>query len=137
MSSFKFLCTYLRLYMPLLAISLRSTSGQADFTNDLIRRVVVSSGAVTTLAGGPTSGGTDGTGTAATFFYPGGACMDAAGTVALVVRAEAGGGRARSTPGSLQLARLIYSSHISPRPSHAVSELRRTRATTKCVALPS
>lgn len=64
--------------------------GQTDFANDIVRRIVVSSGAVTTLAGGPTSGSADGIGAAASFFYPGGAAMDAAATIALVVRAKAG-----------------------------------------------
>ena len=70
---------------------------QADSQNNLLRRVNLSSGLVTTLAGNTSGtvgmnnrGSANGVGTAASFFYPTGVCVDAAGTVAIVVR-EGGG----------------------------------------------
>jgi hypothetical protein len=74
---------------------------QADCYNNLVRRIDVSSGAVTTLAGGlggTTSGFADGVGTAATFNQPKGVAMDAAGVLVVVVSpcersaGDAGGG---------------------------------------------
>ena len=56
----------------------------ADKNNNLIRAIVVASGAVTTLAGGngtTQSGSANGVGTAATFNLPLGVAADAAGTV--------------------------------------------------------
>ncbi len=61
---------------------------QGDQENCLIRRIDMSSGTVTTLAGNLTIGSTDGVGTAAKFHYPRGVAMDAAGAVALVVSTE-------------------------------------------------
>ena len=60
---------------------------QVDTANHLLRRVNVSSGAVTTLAGSPTqsSGHADGVGTAASFYYPYFVALDSAGAVAIVV----------------------------------------------------
>jgi sugar lactone lactonase YvrE len=51
----------------------------ADFGNNTIRKVVISSGAVTTLAGtAGSSGYADGTGTAAKFYFPCGITTDGA-----------------------------------------------------------
>ena len=47
-----------------------------DFGNHLIRKIVISSGVVTTLAGTGSSGSADGTGTAASFYSPGGITSD-------------------------------------------------------------
>ena len=67
---------------------------QADSNNNLIRRIDLSSGTVTTLAGtAGTTGHADGFGTTATFNKPSGIAMDAAGSFALVVS----GGRKNST----------------------------------------
>jgi hypothetical protein len=53
-----------------------------------IRRLVVSTGAVSTLAGvSATSGTSNGVGTDALFASPNGVAMDAAGAIALVVSA--------------------------------------------------
>jgi hypothetical protein len=63
----------------------------ADHYNQLVRKIVVSSSSVTTLAGvALQSGHTNGVGSAATFSYPYDVAMSAAGDVAVVVR---GGGR--------------------------------------------
>jgi len=48
----------------------------ADKTNNKIKAVAVSTGTVTTLAGGGTAPDTDGTGTAAAFALPSGICTD-------------------------------------------------------------
>lgn len=48
----------------------------ADTTNNTIRKVAISTGAVTTLAGKASIGSTDGIGTAAKFYYPGGITTD-------------------------------------------------------------
>jgi hypothetical protein len=66
---------------------------QADYGNNCIRHVVVSSGTVTTLAGtcGVELPFTDGVGTAATFLRPHGTAVDAAWTFALVVGATVTG----------------------------------------------
>jgi len=47
-----------------------------DTYNSTIREVVISTGAVTTIAGSRAIGSADGTGTAATFYYPTGITMD-------------------------------------------------------------
>ena len=62
---------------------------QADYLNHLIRVVIISSGLVTTLAGGNggiADGYADGLGTAATFNYPEGVSIAPDGSYALVVR---------------------------------------------------
>lgn len=46
----------------------------ADSSNNMIRRIVLSSGVVTTFAGSTTSGTANGTGTAARFYFPNGIC---------------------------------------------------------------
>jgi hypothetical protein len=48
----------------------------ADSSNHLIRKIVISSGAVSTLAGSGTAGSGDGTGTAAQFNTPIGLALD-------------------------------------------------------------
>ena len=54
----------------------------ADTNNDTIRKVVLASGAVTTVAGqAGASGATDGTGSQARFFFPSGVAIDAAGNL--------------------------------------------------------
>ena len=54
----------------------------ADRFNNAIRKIVLATGAVTTLAGrAGTSGSIDGTGTAARFFYPTGVTTDKAGSL--------------------------------------------------------
>jgi len=52
----------------------------ADANNNLIREITPA-GVVTTLAGSGTKGNTDGAGTAASFYYPSGVAVDAAGDV--------------------------------------------------------
>jgi sugar lactone lactonase YvrE len=52
----------------------------ADYGNNAIRKIVVATGAVTTLAGGK-AGATNGTGTAAAFNGPAGVAVDGAGNV--------------------------------------------------------
>ena len=65
---------------------------QADLNNHLIRLLVLSSGVVSTLAGRAGSiGSTNGIGTNAMFNYPRGIALDAAGTVAVVVRGKGRG----------------------------------------------
>jgi len=48
----------------------------ADSCNHLIRKIVISTGAVTTLAGTGSSGSADGTGTSASFYFPIGITTD-------------------------------------------------------------
>jgi len=63
----------------------------ADTYNNLVRRLVISSGSVTTLAGSAgTSGSTDGVGALATFTSPRGISVDAYGSFALVVSRDDG-----------------------------------------------
>ena len=58
---------------------------QADTFNSLIRRIDMSSGAVTTLAGrAGVTGSANGVGTQATFYWPSDVTLDASGTFALV-----------------------------------------------------
>ena len=53
----------------------------ADYGNQCIRKIVVATGAVTTLAGSVTQGSADGTGSAAQFTYPSGVAWDGSGNV--------------------------------------------------------
>ena len=48
----------------------------ADFGNHLIRKIVISTGAVTTVAGTGSSGSSNGTGTSASFYLPRGITTD-------------------------------------------------------------
>jgi len=48
----------------------------ADNSNHLIRKIVISTGAVTTLAGTGSSGSANGTGTSASFYTPTGITTD-------------------------------------------------------------
>ena len=62
---------------------------QADYSNSLIRRLALSSGVVSTLAGqAGSSGTTNGIGTNARFSSPYGIALDAAATFAVVVSRE-------------------------------------------------
>lgn len=72
---------------------------QTDYSNNLLRRVTLANGLVSTLAGSPTqgSGYTDGVGEAATFSGPEGVAVDAAGSTAIIVR---GGRGVETTPSS-------------------------------------
>ena len=65
---------------------------QADSDNHLLRLVNLTSGLVTTLAGGAASGRADGVGTAATFNNPRSVAVDAAGSTAIIVRGQLGRG---------------------------------------------
>lgn len=62
---------------------------QTDIASHAVRRVDIASSLVTTVAGSPTqsSGRADGLGTAASFYYPIGIALDAAGTFAVIVSA--------------------------------------------------
>jgi len=53
----------------------------ADQSNTEIRKIVISTGVVTTLAGSTTSGSANGTGTSASFYYPTGVAMDGNGNL--------------------------------------------------------
>jgi sugar lactone lactonase YvrE len=55
-----------------------------DTYNHLIRKLIISSGAVSVFAGQTTSGFADGTGTDATFFLPHGVCVDSSGNLFVV-----------------------------------------------------
>jgi len=70
---------------------------QADFGNHILRRVDLTSGLVTTLAGNVSGtvgsdnkGYADGQGSAASFYSPIGVAVDSAGTFAIVVRSMMG-----------------------------------------------
>jgi hypothetical protein len=52
----------------------------ADSANNMIRKIVISSGAISTLAGSTTAGSTNGTGTGASFRNPSGIVIDSSGT---------------------------------------------------------
>ena len=47
-----------------------------DYSNHLIRKIVISTGAVTTLAGTGSSGSANDTGTSASFYFPHGITTD-------------------------------------------------------------
>ena len=48
----------------------------AESSNDLIRKIVISTGVVTTVAGTGSSGSTNDTGTSSSFYYPSGITTD-------------------------------------------------------------
>ena len=52
-----------------------------DFNNNKIRKIVIATGVVTTLAGSGTIGSSDGTGAAASFYYPSGVATDGNGNL--------------------------------------------------------
>ncbi len=58
---------------------------QADSSNNIIRRIALPSGNVTTLAGGEISGYADGQGTIALFLTPAGVALSGDASFALVV----------------------------------------------------
>ena len=58
---------------------------QVDSDFNLIRRIVISSGAVSTVAGSSIPGSANGIGTSASFLSPTGIAFDGAGTFALDV----------------------------------------------------
>jgi hypothetical protein len=60
----------------------------ADLRNHAIRKIVISTGATTTLAGSGSSGFTNGVGTAATFNNPHSVAVDGSSGIALVVDTE-------------------------------------------------
>lgn len=85
-----------RLQKPMPAVSPHPTPScyrcQTDESNNVIRRISLPTGAVTTLVGfAGTPGSADGVGSAARFFQPTGVAVDPTGTFALVVRAGIGG----------------------------------------------
>ena len=53
----------------------------ADYTNNEIRKIVISTGVVSTVAGNGTIGSNNGTGPAATFYYPSGIAADGLGNL--------------------------------------------------------
>ena len=56
----------------------------ADYGNNRIRKVTVSTGIITTIAGSSTSGsysGDNGAATSATLYYPAGVAVDASGRI--------------------------------------------------------
>jgi hypothetical protein len=63
---------------------------QADFSNNIVRRVVLSTSSVTSIGGLNGGGLVDGVGTVVSFHNPQGVALDAAGAVALVVRVIVG-----------------------------------------------
>jgi len=101
----------------------------ADFDNNEIRKVVVSTGVVTTLAGSIIAGSADGTGTEARFNYPVGVTIDASGNLYVgdennneirkivistgVVTTLAGSTIAGATDGARTAARFDYPSGIT------------------------
>lgn len=76
---------------------------QVDYSNHAFRRVDISTGVVTTVAGNPgpsNSGFNDGVGTAARFHIPIGAAMDKHGTVVIVVSGALAGADLENRTGS-------------------------------------
>jgi hypothetical protein len=63
-----------------------------DINNNRVRKVIIGTGVVTTIAGQSTAGSADGTGAAAQFFDPSGVCNDGAGNLFV---ADAGNHRIR------------------------------------------
>ncbi len=60
----------------------------ADYSNQRIRKVTVSTGIITTIAGSSTSTGYSGDGgaaTSATLYYPFGVALDASGSEAFII----------------------------------------------------
>jgi hypothetical protein len=100
----------------------------ADYNNHKIRKIVISSTAVSTYAGSGTAGSANGTGTAATFRYPTGVATDASGNVYVadqqnnmirlintsqVVTTYAGSTTAGSSPGTGTAASFNYPTSVA------------------------
>lgn len=108
---------------------------QADSDNNLLRRVNLASGVVTTLAGNAAQGGgppynygyADGVGTIATFNNPSAVVVDAVGALAIVVRKGAAAALAYRPRAMVDLVDLTV-------PWNLCYALRQTRVTTSFAA---
>ena len=92
----------------------------ADQYNNLVRAIVIATGAVTTLAGSGSNGFANGTGTSATFNNPSGLCLDSTGSNLYV--ADSGNGAIRKIVISTGVVTTFYS-QSSWNPYGVVSDL--------------